>query len=178
MPPEMQLTFAGVRESGAPLAIWAPTPVSHSDKIAARVGSVPFPLKPLPTEAEVQHELERCQDRALQERLHRKRAQIRFLGPGPTCDVSYWIWTVGNAVFVAQPNEAYSDFQVELRRTFPDHPVIVMNLSNGASGSYLYPARLAVEDVYQVWVSPFGRDALSLLIDACREAIKIISGTV
>ena len=42
-----------------------------------------------------------------------------------------------------------------------------MNLANGASGSYLYPPESSSDGIYQVWVSPFTKEALPGLTEAC-----------
>lgn len=172
-PPGTELVYSGVQESGAPLALWELKAVGLSNELHAFSGSVDLPLKPQPSEAEVLEELERCQDRTIRERLHRKLARLRHLGAGPACRVPFWAWRLGDAIFVAQPNEAYSLLQTALRRRFPSHPVIVMNLANGASGSYLYPAEIAEKEIYQVWVSPFQPDALLLLIESCASSIEV-----
>lgn len=172
LPAGTELAYSGVQESGAPLALWNLQPAELSAELRAIQGAVDLPLKPQPSEAEVLAELEGCQDRTLRERLHRKLTRLRHLGWGPSSRMPFWAWKIGDAIFVAQPNEAYSSFQTELRRQFRSQPVVVMNLANGASGSYLYPVEIAGNAVYQVWVSPFRPEALSLLIEACARSIE------
>jgi len=43
---------------------------------------------------------------------------LHTVGGGPTCNMPAWLWRVGRSVIVAQPNEAYSAFQLALRRRF------------------------------------------------------------
>ncbi len=53
-----------------------------------------------------------------------------------------------------------------------------MNLANGASGSYLYPPESSSEGIYQVWVSPFTKEALPRLTEACvRETGQLIESS-
>ena len=89
--------------------------------------------------------------------------------------VPAWIWQVGASFFVGHSNEAYSLLQTTLRRRFPEHAVVVMNLVNGSCG-YLSPPELHDQDLYQVWQSPFDREALPRLIAACEEEIARMLG--
>jgi hypothetical protein len=82
-----------------------------------------------------------------------------------------WIWRIGDAVLIGQPNETYSAFQQELRQRFSQNAVAVMNLVNGGVG-YLSPAELHDRDIYQVWQSPFDRNALDVLITACQQKLS------
>ncbi|MEX2381790.1 MAG: neutral/alkaline non-lysosomal ceramidase N-terminal domain-containing protein [Opitutales bacterium] len=173
LPPRSALGYAGVRESGAPLALWELEDSAVGESLSARQGAVDLPLKPQPSEEEVLRELEQCPDRTLQERIYRKLLRIRQLGTEPICRVPFWTWRLGDAVVAAHSSEAYSLLQTELRRIFSPSPVVVMNLTNGASLSYIYPADRAESDLplYQAEVSPFEPTALSLLIEACAESI-------
>lgn len=169
-PPGWCLCYAGVVESGAALAVWKRRPFTPSSVILAERLDVELPLKCLPTEDQVRHELGICGDRVLAERLRRKLRVLRQVGSGPRCRMPAWIWRIGGAVFVGQANEAYSAFQVELRRRFPRTAVAVLNLVNGSCG-YLSPPELYDRNVYQVWQSPFERAALPTLTRACEGAI-------
>jgi hypothetical protein len=77
-----------------------------------------------------------------------------------------WVWRLGSSLLVAHPNEAYSCFQQELRAAFPGCAVAVMNTS-GAEMGYLYPPALDGLNLYQVWQTPFSKDALPTLTAAC-----------
>ena len=122
--------------------------------------SVPLPLKPMPTVAELEAESAATDDRALQERLFRKIQIVSSLGGGESQPFPAWVWRVGQSLLVAHPNEAYSCFQEDLRSAFPDYTVVVMNTSGEAEVGYLYPPELDGRDIYQVWQTPFAADAL------------------
>jgi hypothetical protein len=141
-------------------------PHEPSTVIAAEMLQVPLPLKPLPAQAEIEREIAACTDRVMVERLRRKLRVRQAAGSGGTCSMPAWIWRIGDAFLLGQPNEAYSAFQQALRQRFPDRAVAVMNLVNGAMG-YLSPAALHDLDIYQVWQSPFDREALNVLAEAC-----------
>ena len=107
----------------------------------------------------------------LQERARRKLRVREMVGDGRVAAMPAWAWRVGDAVMVATVNEAYSLLQTELRRRFPDHPVVVMNLTNG-SCAYLATSDLYDQDVYQVWQSPFERGCLERTIDVTGAAVE------
>jgi hypothetical protein len=81
-----------------------------------------------------------------------------------------FVWRLGDACLVGQPNEAYSQFQIELRRAFPDRAIAVMNLVNGSAG-YLPPSEMYDRDCYQVTQSPFSRGSLENLIQAATRIV-------
>jgi hypothetical protein len=120
----------------------------------------------MPSVAELEAQLEATDDRALRERLFRKRQIVKNLSPDGSQPFPAWVWRLGRSLLVAHPNEAYSRFQRELREAFPDCTVVVMNTSGPELG-YLYPPELDGRDVYQVWQSPFAAGALPALTDAC-----------
>lgn len=171
LPPRTKLVYAGAVESGAPLAAWRREPFEPSSVVLAEQTDVELPLKPLPDEAELSRRLAECSDRVMAERIRRKLRVVRMVGPGPTTRMPAWIWRIGDAILVGQPNEAYSTFQTELRQMFSRKAVVVMNLVNGCCG-YLSPPELHDLDIYQVWQSPFDRQALPRLIEACRQRIS------
>jgi hypothetical protein len=165
-----ELAYDGVVESGAPLAVWKPKDVQPSKVLAAKQVMVEFPLKPLPSLAELEAQWKAETDSALKERLWRKRAVRRTVGDGTTAKMPLWVWRIGDAFLVGQPNEAYSKFQIDLRAAMKPHHVAVMNVVNGSAG-YLPPAELYDRDIYQVWQSPFDRGSLEKLIDAAKSAM-------
>jgi len=171
LPPATQLEYAGVVESGAPLATWKRKARTPSGVLRARQVDVELPLKAdLPSVAEIEAKLKTCEDRVMAERLRRKMRVRRTVGEGKTAKIPLWVWRVGDGYYVGQPNEAYSQLQIELRRAFPRRAVTVMNLVNGGIG-YLAPERLQGEDLYQVWQSPFDRGSLERVIASATSAL-------
>ena len=110
-PPGTQLKYQGVVESGAPLAIWRHAPVDVSGALSAHRTDIELPLKPMPPLAEIEARWRACEDPVLKERLARQRAVRKIVGDGTTSKIPLWIWRVGDAVLIGQPNEAYSVFQ-------------------------------------------------------------------
>jgi len=170
-PPATQLAFQGAVESGAPLAVWRPEPIAVSNILQAVETTVDLPLKDWPSAAELEQERLDCTDRALEERLRRKRDIRRQLGDGETYALPITAWRMGDAVLVGCMAECYSQLQQQIRRHFPDRTIICMNLINGSIG-YSPPAELYDTDVYQVWQTPFDRGSLEAITKAMIETIE------
>jgi hypothetical protein len=147
LPPGRALRYDRPVESGAPLAVWLPAPFEPSRALDGGCLDVPLPIKPMPSLEELQTQHAATDDRPLAERL-------------------LWVWRVGDSLLVAHVNEAYSCFQEDLRKAFPDTTVVVMNTS-GAEVGYLYPPELDGLDLYQVWQTPFAKEALPTLTETC-----------
>ena len=73
---------------------------------------------------------------------------------------------------VALAGEPYSALQTALRRFFPNYALAILGVANTGLGGYFPPPEKYDLDLYQVWQTPFERQALPLLIDACRQHIE------
>jgi hypothetical protein len=175
MPPAgMRLHFDSVVESGAPLAVWRAAPWRAPSDLAALQSSVALPLKPdLQSLAEIEFQLAHTDDPVMLERLRRRWGVRRIVGDGDTWAMPIYAWRIGDALLVAQPNEAYSWFQQELRRRFAPRTLAVLNLSNGSCG-YLAPAALYAEDIYAVWQSPFAVGGLETLVERATAVLSAL----
>ncbi len=176
-PHRCALTYQGVVESGAPLAVWKSEPFDPCTKLTAKKFDITLPLRPQSKTAENDPDSAASgTQRWQQERASRAKLVAEKLGHDTTASMPAWIWRIGRILFVGQPNEAYSDFQQELRRHFPNDAVIVMNLCNNELGvGYLCPP-LAYDgkELYQAWQSPFDRQALPHLINCCIQEAESI----
>lgn len=166
LPAGQALRYDRLVESGAPLAVWLPAPFEPSTALDGGLVDVPLPVKPMPSVEELEAQHAATEDRAMAERLFRKIQIARNLSGGDHEVSPAWVWRVGDSLLVAHANEAYSCFQTDLRAAFPDATVVVMNTS-GAEVGYLYPPELDGLDLYQVWQTPFSKDALPTLTEAC-----------
>lgn len=176
-PPGSRLAYDGVVESGAPLAIWRPEVVPKSRQLQATRVLIELPLKQWPTVEELDQQWAACGDRALKERIRRRRNVRRTVGDGPSFFLPVWTWRMGEAVLVGSMAESYSLLQRELRGRFPDRAVVVGNVMNGSIG-YLPAADSYDEDIYQVWQTPFARGCLEIVLDAMTESIRGITDAV
>jgi len=166
-----QLYFESVVESGAPLAAWRHQPYVVSSELLAVEVTADMELKDWSTADELEQQRLACDDRALEERLRRKRDIRRSLGDGSSFPLAVHAWRIGDAVLVGCGGEAYSQLQMALRSRFPDLAVICMNLINGSVG-YLPPADLYDLDVYPVWQTPFDRGCLERIGETMVNAVQ------
>lgn len=174
-PAATAFVYQGVRRSGAELGAWADEPLSADalepcTVLEATTVTVPLELKPLPDRTELQATLDACTDRVEQERLRRKIRIREVMGDGATYDLRLWCWRLGDALVVAVPEEPYSILQTTLRDAFPEHPVIVLSVTNGGLG-YLPPRERYSDHLYQVWQSPYAAGCLEATIASARTAL-------
>jgi hypothetical protein len=101
----------------------------------------------------------------MRERLERRLMVRRDVGEGASRKVRMTLWQIGDAFLVGAPAEPYSAFQVELRRRFPSHAVLVLNIVNGNVG-YLAPAETYDKPgLYQIKISLFRPGCMEQVID-------------
>jgi hypothetical protein len=170
-PAGSELYFDRTVESGAPLAVWRHRSRESSTALRAVETTAELDLKDWPSADELEQQRIACDDRALEERLRRRRDIRRSLGDGETFSVPVHAWRIGDSILVGCCCEPYSHLQQELRRRFPDRTIVCLNLANGSIG-YLPPADLYDVDVYPVWQTPFDRGGLERMIDAMTAAIE------
>lgn len=157
--------------SGAPLACWTLRREALDIDLKPRLIEVEVPYKNLPSPEAIYEEYESCTDRVLKDRLWRKYNTRKSIGDRQRALIPVWLWKWGNAVIVAQANEAYSLFQVAVREAFPNHCIAFINIANGYVG-YLAPKELYDKDIYAVWQSPYASGSLELLIEETKIGIK------
>lgn len=170
-PPGTRLAFKGTVESGAPLAVWKHAPREASSVLRSIAASVELPLKDWPSADELEKQRLACTDRALEERLRRKRDIRQSLGDGATYRLPVYAWRMGDVALVGTCCEPYSILQRELRRRFADRTLACMNLVNGSIG-YLPPADLYDTEVYPVWQTPFDRGSLERTLTTMTEVLQ------
>src|SRR5690606_23777135 len=90
-PPGTCLNYSGVMESGAPLAVWKHAVDKPGVKLKCMQTRVEIPLKDWPTADELEQQRQACTDRALEERLRRRRNIRRGIGDGKTLDLPIWV---------------------------------------------------------------------------------------
>ncbi len=179
--------YSGPVVSGATIGPWEATPLSdqrQADCAAWRTDrqDVSLSYRPeLPTledarreQAELQQQEEaarragdqqRAADlRALVERKSRLITRLVCL-PRDHYPFRTVVWRIGDAVWVAVQGEPYQQLQRELRRRFPGVPIVVAVLADGWGASYLPPAELYGEGIYQETVAVVAAGSLEHLID-------------
>ena len=171
LPPRHKLTYRGVMESGAPLAVWLPERFEPSKLVAADGFDIPLPIKKMPSVARMEADIAACKDRTLRERMFRKLQIVMTLGDSGTFAMSAWVWRLGGAIIVAHPNEAYSCFQQDLRAPLTDFAVGVMNVT-GPDPGYINTPEIFKENIYHVWQTPFDKSVLEVLTKTCLSHAK------
>lgn len=171
-PPGQKLQYQGVEESGTPLGIWRLTPRSDvSTQLSGRFVATQFPLLPFPSREELEAQLAATTERFAVERLERSLARRAQVGDGPDSDFHFSVWRLGEAFLVSTPAESYSQFQIDLRRQFPDTTVAVLNLSDGTT-TYLPKPESFGRDVYQARIAFYKPDALARVTGMACDAIQ------
>lgn len=170
-PPRQQLEYQGVEKSGTPLGIWRLAPRTDvSTQLSGRFVSMQFPLLPFPSRQELEAQLAATTERYAIERLERSLARRAQVGDGPDGDFHFTVWQLGEGFLVSTPAECYSQFQIDLRRQFPDTTVAVLNLSDGTT-TYLPLPESFGRDVYQARIAFYQPDALARVTRMASDAI-------
>lgn len=173
-PAGSELGLTGVVESGASLAMWSPVPAAPSDRLDVRRIDVELDLRPLPSFDDLEREWAGIDARSRDERLRRARDLRADYIDGPTVRHPMWVWRLGDALVVAQPGEAYSQLQRELRARHPGRPVVVTNLTNGPGFVYVPTENAYRRGAYQSWQTPLASGSLGRLIDAAASAVDVL----
>lgn len=153
----------GSLSSGAPLAIWEEIQIIPSKNLFGKDVKVKVPYKNQENIDDIIKQIDNSENRVLVDRLRRKLNTRRSIGDKKEGQIPVWIWNIGEAIIVAQPNEAYSLYQTAVRAAFPERIIIFINVANGYIG-YLPPADTYQNDMYAVWQTPYGEGSLELLI--------------
>lgn len=179
-PPATALGLARLVESGAPLAVWEPSPAgpsASSETLAVVRDDAELDLRDLPSLAELEAGWAGIDPRSREERLRRARDLRDGYVTGPTVRHPTWVWRLGDALLVAHPGEAYSRLQRTLRAHAADRPVVVANLTNGPGFVYL-PTDDAYEcGAYQAWQTPLAPGSLARLEAHATRLIDTLLGS-
>ena len=121
--------------------------------------------------AELRAELAANPDRREQELIRRRLFIQLTMGERETYGMKLWAWRLGDAALVAVPMELYSEFQVALRKRFPDRPLFVLTVTNSTLG-YLSPRDTYGTGVYQEVQSPFAPGCLEMTTEAAGDVLE------
>jgi hypothetical protein len=194
-PPGTHFEYAGAVESGATIGVWKHVRRDPQSQQAAaqwrlRRWSVDLPYRDdLPTADAVQSERREWQvkeneaaargddaaareARAMVERRTRLLRRLETLPSGKTYPFPITLWRAGDAWWLAVSGEPYNQLQSELRRRWPETPMVVMTLAGGWGPSYLPPRELYGKGIYQESVSALAPGCLELLTEAIGEEMK------
>jgi hypothetical protein len=171
LPPESSLQYQGFERSSTNLGRWECSPHSVSIALGCRHATIELPLRERPCLDELQRQRAAAQDAATIERLTRLIIRWQPYANRDTARFPIWLWTLGDAVFVATPAEMHSPFQQELRRQFPDRAIVVMNIVNGSQG-YAPPQANYAKNTYQCQVTVFAAGCHERILESTIVSIE------
>jgi hypothetical protein len=173
IPSGKAMRFARRVESGALLAEWEEFDIEGSTAFNALKIEVDVPLQDLPTFEELEERWKDIDEGARNTRLARARKlRTGYVLEGQRAKHPVWIWSIGDAVIVGQPGEAYSYLQMELRRRHPDRVIFVLNCTNGPGYMYIPTPDAYQRFRYQSWQTLLAEGALELITDEVSAVIS------
>lgn len=113
--------------------------------------------------------------RARVEVLTRQLVRFHSLPAGPSYPFPIQLWRIGAGIWVAVEAEHYQLLQVELRRRFPQIPIIVATLVNGSLHTYLPPKDIYGTGIYQETIALLAPGCLERLIEELSRDIERLS---
>ncbi|MEZ4679124.1 MAG: neutral/alkaline non-lysosomal ceramidase N-terminal domain-containing protein [Caldilineaceae bacterium] len=193
-PPAQDFAYAGPVISGATLGTWKHVPLDQArlQQAAIFVGGeniVELPQRKLPDPVALEAEMEEWgtkQQEADQagdaiaardygarlERARRWRMRVQYLEERPTAPFHYTVYRLGDAFWVTTGGEPYSLIQTELRRRFPNNPILFSPLASDIQMAYLLPADRYGKGLYQEEPSILAPGCLEELIEAVAGKIR------
>lgn len=161
-----KMRFLTAVESGALLGDWEEIANQASSVITSKRIDIEVPLQKLPTIDELRERWKDVDETARETRISRAmKLRAGYVLEGNRATHPVWIWQWGDAVIVGQPGEAYSYFQMELRRRHPDRVIFVLNCTNGPGYMYLPTPEAYQRFRYQSWQTLLAPGALELITD-------------
>ena len=186
--PETDFRYVGPVISGATLGVWTQVPFSaerreQASRFSGGAHTVDLPLQPRPDPAQLNDDVARWEARqrsadqegdtvaardfgARAERARRWLGRLADLPIGTAVPFPYSVYRLGDAIWVTSGGEPYNLIQRELRRRFPQQPVLFSPLDGGQSGAYLLPIDRYGQGLYQEEASSFAPGCLEMLIAA------------
>ncbi len=195
--PKTQFVYRGPVISGATLGDWRHELMTDEQRRRAaefsiKRLSIPLPYRPeRPTVAQL--ETERAQQmaaeqaanqagdaikardcRALVERLTRAITKWSAVPPGDNYPFEVVLLKLGEAVWLTFEGEPYQLLQTELRRRFPDRPLLMSVIGDGWRASYLPTKESYGRGIYQETIAILAQGCLERLIDSVAAELKMI----
>lgn len=191
--------YAGPVVSGATIGTWAYRPLTGEEQEQTSRwshwrGAIDLPFRPdlapldeivadldnlelQETEAIAKGDSSSVQKfRALAERRRRELARRQSLPAGEVYPYQAAIWRMGDAVWLCVQGEPYSLLQTELRKRFPQIPIIVASLGFSWGVAYLPPADKYGLGLYQENIAIVAPGSLETAIDTLAQRIEALLG--
>ena len=140
-------------ESGATLGLWKYEDELPESEIYIVAETVELELGDLPS-VDAFKELVESKRGYEKERAQRGLALREKLGNSSTFDFPIYVWKLGKTIMVGAPIEFYNEFQIFLRRQFPENLILVLDICNGFL-NYLPRKEEFERETYQVKTALF-----------------------
>jgi hypothetical protein len=175
-PPRTSLEFAGVEESGTPLALWKEHSSAPGTIVESRRVTVRLAIAAMPSTEELKKAIAEAKEDYMVERLTRRLLQRESVGDGTEGDFAFLVFRLGDSFILGTPAEMHTSFQLELRRRFPAASIAVLNIVNGYA-SYLPPREDYAVGPYPVRVAVYAIGSMEAVLDAADRTIRDMLGT-
>jgi hypothetical protein len=109
--------------------------------------------------------------RAMGERKRRLLHRLSQLPGGDAFPLQVALWRMGDAFWLGTQGESYSLLQTELRRRFPDTPIIVASIAADWGAAYLPVAAVYGTGIYQESIAVVAAGSLEQLIESVARRI-------
>jgi hypothetical protein len=191
--------YAGPVVSGAILGTWKHRPFDAQQEEESRhwqshdfTVTLQYRME-LPTEAETREALAKWEAeeatarkandtkrvsecRARAEQMTRQLTRLAALPPGKGYPFRVSVTRLGSALWVFVPGELYQEFQITLRKRFPQFAVVIATLTNDWQPGYLPSAASYGYGIYQDVIAAVSPGSLEALIESVgREIESIVS---
>jgi len=170
--PGKELRWNGIVESGALLGEWLEAPTRGPSTLKETRLDVQVRVKEMKSIEQLREEWAGIDGDALEERIQRAIRLRLGYESGQLVTHPVWVWQWGEAIFVAQPGEAYSYLQTELRRRNPGRIIFVMNLTNYPGLFYLPIKTAYVAPAYQAWQTLLAPGCIEEVVEQTDKYIK------
>jgi hypothetical protein len=157
MPSGKKMVFDRKVESGATLGLWKYEDELPDQRIGMITETVELELGDLPT-IDAFKKLVEAKSGFEKERAQRGLALREKLGESSTYDFPIYAWKLGKTIMVGAPIEFYDEFQIFLRRQFPENLILVLDICNGFL-NYLPRQEEFTRNTYQVKIALFSPES-------------------
>ena len=157
MPSGKKMVFDRKVESGATLGLWKYVDELPDQRIGMITETVELELGDLPT-IDAFKKLVEAKSGFEKERAQRGLALREKLGESSTYDFPIYAWKLGKTIMVGAPIEFYDEFQIFLRRQFPENLILVLDICNGFL-NYLPRQEEFTRNPYQVKIALFAPES-------------------
>jgi hypothetical protein len=198
--PGTYFEYAGPVVSGAILGTWKHKPfdsqqVAESRRWQSHDFTVNLQYRmELPTEAETRAALAKWEAdeataraandtkkvsecRARSEQMTRQLTRLAALPAGKGYPLRVSVSRLGSALWVFVPGELYQEFQIELRKRFPQFAVVVATLTNDWQPGYVPSAASYGYGIYQEIIAAVSPGCLEALIETVSREIEQLTAT-